>query len=346
MKIANSALRMEANHAEMSRREVNESLRAWVGPRRPDFEGNSRSPTSPSTSVQVSDAALAAHSAEASNKTSDESEAIPAKLLLIKTMVERMTGLRIRLVTAQDVRGEAEAPDAPDPQSAPARRATGWGIEYDRRELREEVEHTDFAAEGLVRTADGREIRFEIAISMDRAWREESSESLRAGNARPKDPLVLNFDGQAVQLSATRFRFDLDGDGSAEDVPLLGSGSGYLALDLNGDGRINSGKELFGPRSGDGYAELAQHDVDGNGWIDENDPVFARLRIWSPAADGDGKLETLQERQVGALSLAHLATPFALRSGDNAALGAVRSSGIYLSENGQAGSLQQIDLMA
>jgi hypothetical protein len=43
-------------------------------------------------------------------------------------------------------------------------------------------------------------------------------------------------------------------------------------------GRIDSGSELFGPATGSGFGELAALDGDGNGWIDENDDAFARLR--------------------------------------------------------------------
>jgi hypothetical protein len=179
---------------------------------------------------------------------------------------------------------------------------------------------------------------------MTRHFRTETSVSVRAGDARRTDPLVINFNGTTAQLSSQRFRFDLDADGRAEDVPLLAGGSGYLALDLNGNGRVDSGAELFGPASGSGFAELAAHDDDGNGWIDENDAVFERLQVWTPAVSGAGTLAGLAARGVGALYLAHAATPFELRGGDNADLGAVRDSSIYLTEVGAAGTLQEIDL--
>ncbi|MDP2107812.1 MAG: hypothetical protein Q8J67_02075, partial [Rhodocyclaceae bacterium] len=133
-------------------------------------------------------------------------------------------------------------------------------------------------------------------------------------------------------------------DGRAEKLPLFASGSGYLALDVNRNGRIDSGRELFGPQTGRGFAELARLDADGNGWIDANDPDFARLAVWTPAAEGDGTLKTLAELGIGALALAHLATPFALRGKDNQDLGQVKASGLYLTESGIAGSLQEIDL--
>lgn len=75
--------------------------------------------------------------------------------------------------------------------------------------------------------------------------------------------------------------FDLDCDGKEEEISSLGKGSGFLALDKNGDGIINDGTELFGTKSGDGFADLAEYDEDGNGWIDEDDGIFSQLRIWT-----------------------------------------------------------------
>lgn len=67
---------------------------------------------------------------------------------------------------------------------------------------------------------------------MARSYTESVSFSLRAGDQRLKDPLVLDFGGPAAALSDVRFDFDLDGDGRKEQLPLL-SGSGFLAFDRN-----------------------------------------------------------------------------------------------------------------
>ena len=53
---------------------------------------------------------------------------------------------------------------------------------------------------------------------------------------------------------------------------------------------------------------------------------------------------SLKEANVGALSLAHVATAFDLRNGSNETLGQIRSSGVFLQESGGIGSLQQVDL--
>ena len=65
-----------------------------------------------------------------------------------------------------------------------------------------------------------------------------------------------------AEVSDQTFYFDLDADGKEEEISVL-NGSGYLALDKNGDGTINDGSELFGTRNGDGFADLAQYDEDG-----------------------------------------------------------------------------------
>ena len=96
-----------------------------------------------------------------------------------------------------------------------------------------------------------------------------------------------------------RFDFDLDSDGTREKLPLV-SGSGF-AFDRNANGRIDDGRELFGPASGDGFSELARLDDDANGWIDEADAAWSQLRVWRPDAAGKGSVRSLSEVGVGAL---------------------------------------------
>lgn len=119
---------------------------------------------------------------------------------------------------------------------------------------------------------------------------------------------------------------------------------GFLALDKNGDGKINDGAELFGPSTGSGFAELAQYNEDGNNWIDENDSIYERLRIWSRDAAGNDYLLALGEKGIGAIFVGSVETMFQLKDPSNTLLGQTMSTGIYLREDGQAGTVQQIDL--
>lgn len=324
----------------------------WVGNSRPDFEGNgARRPPAPEMAgtVRISDAGRAAQASE-SDPVEEANEAVEndPRLLMLREMLRILTGKEVRVIDSSELRpartSVVKAPAAT--ATAPANRPAGFGVEYDRHESYSESEQTTFSAEGVLHTADGRSIAFKLDLAMSRSYYEESNVSLRLGDAarQQKDPLVLNFSGNAAQLSDQRFSFDLDADGRTDSINQLAAGSGFLALDRNADGRINDGSELFGTKSGDGFADLTAYDDDSNGWIDEADAAYQQLRIWTPDADGGGSLLSLQQADVGAISLMRVATPFSIRDAANESLGQVRSTGVFLQESGGTGTIQQVDL--
>lgn len=274
------------------------------------------------------------------------------KFMLLRLLVEKLTGHAIKVFDTGALKPAAEAPTpAPTPTAvieAPSVGATNepaaWGMTYRLEETYLERESTQFTAQGVVHTADGKEIRLELELNMSREFVSRTSLTVGAGEAL-KDPLVINFGGNAAQLTQDTFRFDIDADGEPERMHFVAPGSGFLALDQNGDGEINDGRELFGALSGDGFADLARYDDDGNGWIDERDAVFSRLLIWSRQDDGTEQLQGLLHHGIGAIHLGQAATPFSLKDDGNALQGAVRATGIYLRQDGGAGTLQQIDLV-
>ncbi len=214
-----------------------------------------------------------------------------------------------------------------------------------RHESYFEAEQTDFSTQGKVVTASGKEITFQVGVSMSRSFYEETSSFLDLSAVRLTDPLVINLDTEPVSVSDQKFYFDLDADGHAEQISRLNAGSGFLALDKNGDGIINDGSELFGTASGNGFADLAQYDQDGNGWIDEADEIFDKLLIWQKDENGKDVLRGLGEAGVGAIYLGNVNTEFSLNSQtDNKTNAVVRQTGMFLYENGTAGTMQQIDL--
>lgn len=209
-----------------------------------------------------------------------------------------------------------------------------------------ETETTSFSTTGTVKTADGREINFGINVEMSRSFTEYYEESREIGVLHCTDPLVINLDSNIAELSDQTFFFDLDCDGKKEEISSLKSGSGYLALDLNKDGVINDGSELFGTKSGNGFADLAKYDEDGNGWIDENDDIWDKLLIWTKDEEGNDKLYHLSEAGVGAICLENARTEFSLNSmKDNHSNGIIRNTGIFLYENGNVGTVQHLDLV-
>ena len=209
----------------------------------------------------------------------------------------------------------------------------------------EETEQTQFSTVGTVKTSDGREINFNLGLSMSRRFQEYAQTTSVGEFVQMTDPLVINLDTDMTTLSDQKFEFDLDCDGVKDTISQLGGGNGFLALDKNGDGIINDGSELFGTKSGDGFADLSQYDEDGNGWIDENDAIFEKLLVWAKDENGKDELYTLKEAGVGAMCLQKAQTDFALNSlKDNQANGRIRSTGIFLYENGNVGTMQQLDL--
>ncbi len=217
-----------------------------------------------------------------------------------------------------------------------------------------EQEDTCFSTVGTVRTKDGREINFNVNVNMSRRCEEYYREELNVAQFALYDPLVINLDTDVAGLSDQTFYFDLDADGEEEEISML-KGSGYLALDKNGDGFINDGSELFGTKNGDGFADLARYDEDGNGWIDENDSIWSKLKIWCKDENGNDVLYKLSDKGVGAICLKNVSTDFTMQ-GDriaqdgttnaNATNAVIRKTGIFLYENGNAGTVQHVDMAA
>ncbi len=280
-------------------------------------------------------------------QSDDDMEAemsLSSQMRILKTLLEKMLDITIDLPKVGG--GDSADPTASAtqaPASAPPTLANG---EPNRTvqvsEASYEQEQLAFVANGQVTTADGREITFDLGFALN-YQKLQLSERLTS-SAALKDPLVLNLEGLVPGFSSARFEFDLDADGSSESLTQLANNSAFLALDRNGNGQIDDGNELFGARSGNGFAELAALDEDGNGILDEGDSGFASLRLYR----SDTALLTLGDQKIGAIFLNAAATPFMHLGGDQGAQGespaVLRQTGIYLTEDGKAGTLQQIDL--
>jgi len=208
--------------------------------------------------------------------------------------------------------------------------------------LHYESETVTYKAQGVVLTADGKEINIDINMHMSREF--VSYMNISTENTRLYDPLVINYGGTAASLTGEKFLFDLTMDGNLDSLAILGQGSGFLAIDWNGDGIINDGSELFGPSTGCGFSELRKYDTDGNGWIDANDEIFDKLVVWSRDKDGNDTVYTLKELGIGAIFLGDVSTEFSFKGDNNETLGIMRSTSFFLKQCGSAGTLSHIDL--
>jgi hypothetical protein len=194
---------------------------------------------------------------------------------------------------------------------------------------------------GSVTTEDGREIDFLLELNYQRDMQVTQTSQFN-GNRNLIDPLVINLTGGPAELSDSYFEFDLDSDGNSESLHQTAAGTGFLVFDKNENGIIDDGSEMFGPQTGYGFAELSTYDEDGNGWIDENDSIFAQLSFMDFNQDGEQQLQDLSTVGLGAIALQSAAMDFDLYDSQGNFQAQVARSGVALMENGAAVSIQEI----
>lgn len=222
--------------------------------------------------------------------------------------------------------------------------SAGLGVQVEVQSILQLKESStlNFEALGQVLTEDGRQIDFMLALEFSRHTEIEQA-NLFQGRLNLIDPLMINLSGGAVELSDQYFYFDLDGDGQTERIVRTATGSGYLVFDRNSNGTIDDGSELFGPQSGNGFAELTQYDDDGNGWIDENDAIFSQLGVMQFDEQG-AVTRSASETGLGALYLGSVASDYQLTNEQGAVQGVIKGSGVALSEAGTTLLLQEVHL--
>jgi hypothetical protein len=137
-------------------------------------------------------------------------------------------------------------------------------------------------------------------------------------------PIAIDLNGDGIHTVArgdAQGSFDLFGNGNAIQSGWLSGDDGFLAIDTNANGRIDSIAELFGGSSkGDGFAKLASFDSNGDGVVNGDDEQFASLKIWQDLNGNHqtdaGELFTLDEAGVSSLTVAYTDLPFLDESGN------------------------------
>jgi hypothetical protein len=279
-------------------------------------------------------------------------------IFLLQRLVEAITGKKYNFKTPEMfAAGAAQQPNlqlnlqpmAGGFQIAPLITRQAINIETQRTETYRESQRMSFDTAGIVNTSDGRQIRFDMSVTANYEFFSESAVTEIAAaesvSMRICDPLVINLGGALPEFTKDRYAFDITIDGVKDNIFMPTNGSGFLALDKDGNGAIDDGSELFGAMSGNGFAELSAYDNDGNGWIDEGDAAFEQLKIMFVDKDsGETTLVSLKESGVGAIFLGSTKNGYEIKGDNNELVGVVQRNGIFLNENGGAGSIYHIDL--
>ena len=177
-----------------------------------------------------------------------------------------------------------------------------WGACIEEAELECELDDNEACGESGTRSCD--------LVDGEPAWGECWDQS-DGGST----PLVLVLPGATLEYEPARTAaFDIAGGCLSQDWP--SASTPWLALDLDGNGSIDDGRELFGSgtvlRSGrraeHGFAALAELDANGDGVISAEDPRFAELVLW---ADHDGDRRSNHSEHTGLLAAGVLSIPVA-----------------------------------
>ena len=98
--------------------------------------------------------------------------------------------------------------------------------------------------------------------------------------------LVIDLNGDGVQTTAygdSKGRFNLLNNGTEIGSGWISAQDGFLAIDSNGNGKIDDRSELFGGEIGEGYAKLATFDSNHDGKVDAKDARYKELKVWRDA---------------------------------------------------------------
>jgi Ca2+-binding RTX toxin-like protein len=152
----------------------------------------------------------------------------------------------------------------------------------------------------------------------------------------PRDPLVLDLDGDGIETIGTDplnpVLFDHNGDGIKTGTGWIKSDDGLLVMDRDSNGSIDTGSELFGAdtvltsgayagrKALDGFVALRDLDSNPDGVMDANDAQFANLKVWrdlnQDGVSGANELFTLADLNIASISLAKTAATVNLGNGN------------------------------
>ncbi|WP_440651964.1 calcium-binding protein [Cysteiniphilum sp. 19S12-1] len=177
-----------------------------------------------------------------------------------------------------------------------------------------------------------------------------------AANILPRhnDPLVFDLDGDGIETIAAdgNVLFDHTGDGVKYASGWVGADDALLVRDLDQNGQIDNGLELFGDntikangeKATDGFDALSDLDDNADGVFDHNDTTFDALKLWQDSnQDGvvqEGELKSLDDVNISSIDLN------AINDGSGATGGVIAKKSTYNTINGESYTIAALDFNA
>ncbi|WP_435277213.1 Ig-like domain-containing protein [Psychrobium sp. nBUS_13] len=157
-----------------------------------------------------------------------------------------------------------------------------------------------------------------VKVTDDQGKEYEEVIEFKAVTSSSSTPLILDLDGDGVETLSVQegVKFDIDADGDKDTTGWVGEDDGLLVRDINNDGIINDGSELFGEetlkndgtKANDGYDALRDLDSNNDGVLNSDDDAYNELQVWQDR-NSDGitqadEMMSLEDAGVSEISLA------------------------------------------
>ena len=166
-----------------------------------------------------------------------------------------------------------------------------------------------------------------------------------------RSPLVVDLDGNGVETTTEEdgVYFDHDNNGFAEKTAWVGKNDGLLVRDINNNGQIDDGTELFGnntvlsngQKATNGFEALKDLDSNNNNVFDSSDTAWNQVKVWKDA-NQNGKVDeeellTLEQAGIENIDLTYQNSSTIDFSGNT-----VGQTGSFDREDGTQGNINDI----
>lgn len=156
------------------------------------------------------------HMCKDSRETDAMGSRFDPKSLLLKTIIAAFIDKAVKNLRTNEFSGttkDVTAPTSPEQsQDGIEVRQINPNLSLDAHYLYAEMQTISFSVNGVVKTADGQEIRFELNLNIEKTLLIKKDMNIQTGDGNSTDQMVVNFSGTAAQLTSFSFEFEFESD--------------------------------------------------------------------------------------------------------------------------------------